>query len=76
MSKVYSIIEFESNIHKEMVVEYLLDGEKAGDLPDIAMWSYHSLSKLAKKVEDMQVDALIDASASYFMEEADNNDNV
>ena len=57
MSKVYSIIEFESNIHKEMVVEYLLDGEKAGDLPDIAMWSYHSLSKLAKKVEDMQIDA-------------------
>ena len=54
MSKVYSLLVFESNIHKEMVVKYLLDGEKAGDLPDIAMWSYHSVRELALKVENME----------------------
>ena len=54
MSKVYSLLVFESNIHKEMVVKYLLDGEEAGDLPDIAMWSYHSIRNLALEVEKME----------------------
>ena len=77
MSKVYSIIEFESVEDKDMAVDHMLEGEEEGTMPDFYnMWSGHSLSELAKQVEDMQVDALIDASASYFMEEEDNNDNV
>lgn len=54
MSKVYSIIEFQSVKDKEVVVEYLLEGEENGDVPDIAMSSHHSVRELAREVEKME----------------------
>ena len=58
MSKVYSIIEFESVEDKDMAVDYMLAGEEEGTMPDdYAMRSTSSLSELARQVEDMQISA-------------------
>jgi len=58
VSKVYSIIEFESVEDKDMAVDHMLAGEEEGTMPDnYAMRSTSSLSELAREVEDMQIDA-------------------
>ena len=74
---IYGDDEEEAWANKGKIVDWMLQGEQKGSMPDdYSCESDATLSAMSKRVEDKQVDALIDASASYFMEEADNNDNV